>query len=256
MNELTPAEEQRLRFAMHALAAHSGPAQAVAVGRRRRSRGAVRSAGIAAGIAAAAVTASLVVLGGGDGARTPRTAVPPARTTTQPTTAQPTTDGSAAQPTTDGSAARISYDLRRLSAESALIVVGTVTEVRHGSGEAAGGLPYVLAHIRVDRALRGADSSVWAFDYDLGSKGGVVSSESAVSPESAVSSELAGPPWRVGESVLLFLASSAGTVHAEVEPGHLQVVGGAQGRYAVHGERLDAPFTFAQLRLIVKSTFG
>ena len=130
----------------------------------------------------------------------------------------------------------VHYDLARLVAESPRIVIGTVTNVTHGeASDASGGLPYVLADIAVDRALRGpASSSVVAFDYDYGA------TLSADAPQ--------GASFTTGERVLVFLSSAAGTVHAELSPPHWQVTGGAAGAYPMRGDEPDAPFTLEQVQ--------
>ena len=224
MNELTPHEEQRVRAALRTIAEeHTVLDQDL-----RQAAPPRRSGGRAAWVSAAA--AVLLIGGGGAALMSAEGSPRPAHRALAPSTAPlPTNPG-----TTLNSS--ITYDLGRLVRESPRIVVGTVTDLRHGSGEAAGGLPYVLAHIRVREAIRGAAGDLWAFDYDLGSGG-------------AISSVPSGPPWRVGEDVLLFLSSSSGTVHEGVAPAHEQVSGGAQGRYEiVDGELRSAPFTLEQVR--------
>lgn len=119
-------------------------------------------------------------------------------------------------------------------AQADAIVVGTITRLDRGE---VGGLPYVLATVEVSETIEGEPSStVVAFDYDLDSG-------------DAVTSAGAGTPWNVGDEVLLFLVSDAGTVSEDLEPAHLQVAEGARGRFAVvDGELVNAPFTLDDVR--------
>jgi hypothetical protein len=247
-DELTPAEEARLAAVLHRIAAETPVAAAAptlsgasataplsdasaaptasAPRRRRPALGLV-----AAGVAAAAVVATGVAmtqLGGSDGPDQAGRPTPSA------------TSGSSGPQLGFG----VPYDLNRLVRESDTVVIGEVTELRRGATDAeSGALRYVLAHVAVQDVLKGSGGDLWAFDYDLG--GGTSSG--------GTSSEPAGPPWHVGDRVLLFLTSSAGTVHEGVQPPHLQVAGGAQGRYAVNGESVDAPFSLADVRAAVAS---
>jgi hypothetical protein len=217
-DELTPAEEARLTAALHAIAAETPPAAPLASSRRP-----VR---IAVGVAAAAVVAAGLIVASsqlGDA---------PARQTAQ----RPSPTATPSGPGTQLGLQVVTYDLARLAREADQVVIGRVTEIRRGAGEDAGGLPYVLAHVAVQDVLKGGGGDLWAFDYELGA---------------GTSSVAGGPPWELGDRLLLFLASPAGTVHQGVQPAHLQVVGGAQGRYAFRGDALDAPFTLAEVRAAV-----
>jgi hypothetical protein len=249
-DELTPAEEARLAAVLHRIAAETPPAAPAAPavpststapaasaspsGRRRRPALGL----VAAGVAAAAVLAAglaVAQLGGSDhrdqaGRPTPRA-----------------TSGSSGPQLGFG----VPYDLDRLVRESDHVVIGRVTEVRRGSGEEAGGLPYVLAHIDSEEVLRGGGGDVWAFDYDLGAGTNGAGTTGAGTTGAGTSSVPAGAPWRVGDRLLLFLTSPAGTVHERVQPPHLQVVAGAQGRYVVNGDAVEAPFSLADVRAAV-----
>ncbi|MBA3742026.1 hypothetical protein [Sporichthya sp.] len=130
----------------------------------------------------------------------------------------------------------VTYDLRRLVSESERIVVGTIGEVRQGTAsEDSGGLDYVLATVVVEETIRGPRSAeVVAFDYSYGN---------AISTGPTLGARLVP-----GERVLLFLASTAGTVNASIRPEHWQVTGGGQGEFTMRGSDPDAPFTLAQVR--------
>jgi hypothetical protein len=132
----------------------------------------------------------------------------------------------------------IEYDVDRLVTDADRVVVGTVTDVeRHAPSEATGGLAYVLASIEVDEVVKGPTAaSLVAFDYDY-EFGDSVSSESGL-----------GARFVRGERVLLFLSSSAGTVHEQLQPPHWQVTGGAQGLYVMDGDEPEAPFTLFDVR--------
>ena len=118
------------------------------------------------------------------------------------------------------------------AAQAERIVVGTITAIDRGE---VGGLPYVLARVAVSETIKGEDADdVVAFDYDLG---GVITS-----------SDAPAAPWAIGDEVLLFLVSDAGTVSEELEPAHLQVAEGAGGRYAVVDGEVVAPFTLEDVR--------
>lgn len=135
-------------------------------------------------------------------------------------------------------ASGITYNLTRLVKESQRIVVGTVTTVRRGSAsEATGGLPYVLATVRLDHVIRGErEKSLVAFDYSYGA------TTSLGSPQ--------GAKFHQGERVLLFLSSSGGTVHAGVSPLHWQVTGGRQGKYVMNGSEPVAAFTLQKVEAV------
>jgi hypothetical protein len=117
--------------------------------------------------------------------------------------------------------------------------VGTVTKVDRGrlGGQTGGetGDRYVLATIGVEEPIKGPGGQVVAFSYDLGGAG--------------TTSEGATRPWTVGDRVLLFLVSDAGTVSADLRPAHLQVAGGETGRYLIRGGQPDgAGFTLDDVR--------
>lgn len=225
MTALTTREEELLRNALQVIAQETPSASATTKRPNTPRR-----------VAAARwmVAAALVALAGG-------VAVLAFRQTSTPipkhqAIASPRAETSTPASTTPRLGSVVQYDLGRLLRESRRIVLGRVVEVRRGDGAQAGGIPYVLALVQVTEALRGGSSDVWAFDYDLGGR-------------SAVSSVPAGPRWKTGQIVLLFLAPSTGTVHEGVTPTHDQVVGGAQGRYVVEGSELvGAPFTLEQVR--------
>ena len=187
----------------------------------------------AAAVAVAAAGVAVGVLAGNDGRSSPHEAAPQPR---PPASSTPATPGG---PTVIGNS--VTYDLERLVNESPRILVGTVAKVIHGdASEASGGLPYVLAEVSVDRTLKGADTAhVVAFDYDYG---GTITADA-----------LQGATFAVGQQVLLFLSSSAGTVHADIPPRHWQVTGGGQGEYVKHGDQLDAPFTLEQVQQQARS---
>jgi hypothetical protein len=125
-------------------------------------------------------------------------------------------------------------------AASDRIIIGTITAISHGQlveQDGQPGLPYVLAKVSIARTLKpasGDDASVIAFDYDA-------------DPTTTSVPSNAGPPWRVGDELLLFLASDRGTVSENIEPAHLQVVGGASGRYEMRDGEVVAPFTVADI---------
>jgi hypothetical protein len=196
----------------------------------RRGRTPKRRPVLVAGAAVLAVATggglAVALRGGGSGSE----AATSNRTLAPPPAARP-----ASTPTNGAKAPALSLVERVRSSDR--IVVGTVTALTRGELEAAQGLPYVLATISVERSLKpgGASAgSVVAFDYDLAEGGSKVYSE-------------ASAPWRVGERVLLFLGSDSGTVSESLQPDHLQVVGGASGRYVFRGRRLEAPFSLADV---------
>ncbi|HVM39668.1 MAG TPA: hypothetical protein VM618_02675 [Acidimicrobiia bacterium] len=115
------------------------------------------------------------------------------------------------------------------------VVVGTVRDVAYGELDDQGGLPYALATIDVAEWVKGPSdrpSSVVAFDYAF------------AGPTSAGD----GSGWVPGQQVLVFLVSDAGTVSESIQPAHLQVAGGPDGRFAFDGDRLVAPFTLDEVR--------
>ncbi|MEO6715292.1 MAG: hypothetical protein ABIM89_17975 [Mycobacteriales bacterium] len=120
------------------------------------------------------------------------------------------------------------------------IVVGTVTKLTRGEGESMG--KYVLATVSVNESLKpqGLAGEVVAFDYDY--SGAIVSTETS------------SPPWEVGQELLLFLVSDAGTVSENLQPAHLQVAEGASGRYAAKDGTVDAPFTLDDVRALAAGT--
>ena len=142
----------------------------------------------------------------------------------------------ATQPDTGRPAAMgISYDLRRLVAESPRVVVGTVVDVKRGSLGTDAGMDYVIGIVKVEEMLRGPDSGeIAAFDYDYGT--------------AITSGPALGATFVPGSRVLLFLADAAGTVHEDVKPQHWQVTGGAQGLYVMKGNEPQGPFTLAEVR--------
>ena len=150
----------------------------------------------------------------------------------------------------------VRYDLARLVADSDRIVVGTVVQVRKGAAsDASGGLAFVIATVRVDQTLKGPSTgTVAAFDYDysgtITSAGGVAGTAPTTSSEVSPGSPL-GSSFAEGERVLLFLSSSAGTVHERIPPQHWQVTAGAQGEYTMQGDAPSAPFTLADIRRAV-----
>jgi hypothetical protein len=124
-------------------------------------------------------------------------------------------------------------------AQAERIVVGTVTKVERGrlGGPVEGdtGDAYVLATVRVEEAIKGPAGDAVAFSYDY--SGTITTSEGA------------SRPWNVGDRVLLFLVSDAGTASADVHPSDMQLAEGDSGRYVVDGDRLrDADFTLDDVR--------
>jgi hypothetical protein len=211
-NVLEPELEQRLRRGLAALAEET-PAERPAYRRHLP----VAAAAAAIVIAAGAVVA--VNLAGPDNPG--RVADP-----------HPTVSSGSVPPPIGGRA--LDYSLGELVAQSERIVVGTVTDVEHhGSSEASGGLAYVLASVAVEEAVKGPEATALvAFDYDYGQ---------TTEPD-------LGATFVRGQRVLLFLSSSAGTVHEHLGSPHWQVTGGAQGKYAMGGDQPDAPFTLDDVR--------
>ncbi|MEP7054239.1 MAG: hypothetical protein ABI912_03230 [Actinomycetota bacterium] len=133
--------------------------------------------------------------------------------------------------------------LEQRVAQADRIVVGTVTNIARGDLGAAGGESagrYVLATIAISESLKPAGSAgaVVAFDYDY--SGAVVSKEGQ------------SKPWAVGDELLLFLVSDAGTISERLQPAHLQVAEGAAGRYVLTAGTLDAPFTLDDVRRLAR----
>lgn len=213
---LEPELEQRLRRGLLLLAEQTPPP------RNRR-----------AWLAAAAVVV-LALVGVGLGLRFTGDGTSPGRHQAGP--AAPSVGGN--PPTNSGPSVigqGVTYDLPRLVDESPRIVIGTVMRVTHGeASDASGGLPYVLADISIDRTLKGPNTAqLVAFDYDYGTG---VTSDAAQ-----------GATFNVGERVLLFVSSSEGTVHADLDRPHWQVTGGAAGEYRMRGDVPDAPFTLSDV---------
>ncbi len=133
-------------------------------------------------------------------------------------------------------------NLSTLTRDAVAVVTGTVTRVDLGQAGGEGGMDYAIATVRVAEALKGSiGSTVSALDYVYGiTPGG----------QSGVTSGGQSGVWvSEGDQVLLFLASSAGTVHEDIDPPHLQVLHGTAGRYFIRdGELVDAPFTMAEVR--------
>lgn len=220
-DQLTPNEEGRVREALRAIAEQT-PAEGSTAPVSRRL---LLIAAAAATLTVASVGA--VALSSGHQAKRPLVAAP------RPTaTATETETETYIAPL----GSRVGYDLPMLVKESERVVVGQIVEVRHGTESGPGGMPYVLARIRVEQALAGPNQEPWAFDYDPASGGG------------GGSEDPAGPAWTIGDRVLLFLAPSTGTVHEGIQPQHWQVTGGPQGRYQIKGDHLEAPFTLDDVR--------
>lgn len=137
-------------------------------------------------------------------------------------------------PTVDASQSTIrgqlpgACSLDALTGEFAVaIVTGTVTDVATGTAEQDGGLDYQIATVQVGETIMGdASGTIHAFDYTYGS------------------------PWvEEGQELLLFLASSAGTGHAGIDPPHYQVNSGDCGSVEIRdGELVGASFTLQQVR--------
>ncbi|WP_019873176.1 hypothetical protein [Sporichthya polymorpha] len=185
--------------------------------------------------------AAIVALTVGIGTKVLSDDAPP---TTLAEEAPGTTLPGAAQPDASRPAAMsISYDLRRLVAESPRVVVGTIVEVKRGSLDSDGGLDYIIGTVRVEEMLRGpAVEEIAAFDYDYGT---------AITSGPALGAALVP-----GSRVLLFLADATGTVHENIKPQHWQVTGGAQGLYAMDGADPNAPFSLDQVRAEIRRAEG
>jgi hypothetical protein len=119
-------------------------------------------------------------------------------------------------------------ELDNLVRDAVAIVTGTVVDVRDGAAsEGSGGIDYQIAIVELDETIKGSTGPRFAaFDYTYGS------------------------PWVAnGTRVLLFLASSADTVHEQLEPPHLQVLSGDVGSYEISdGSLVGAPFTLDEVR--------
>lgn len=155
---------------------------------------------------------------------------------TPPVTATDPAAGGDVAGGTSSASRMVGYDLKSLVATSPRIVVGTVGEVQHRpASDASGGLDYLLATLRVQETIRGAEAAeVVTFDYEYG---GVVTPSEAI-----------GASIETGDRVLVFLSDVAGTVHEGILPAHRQVTGGAQGAYAMEGDEPAASFTLADVR--------
>jgi hypothetical protein len=218
---LEPELEDRLRRGL-ALLAEETPAPR---GRRAWLPAAAAAAVVLLAGAGVAIGLGLTASDGPTPRHQAGPSAPPPVASTPPTTGGPTVIGQG-----------ISYDLPRLVRESPRIVIGTVAQVTHGdASDSSGGLPYVLAEVSVDHTLKGPDTkTVVAFDYEY---------SNAVTADS-----VQGATFTVGQRVLLFLSSAAGTVHEKLPPPHWQVTGGGQGEYPMHGDDPAAPFTIEQVR--------
>jgi hypothetical protein len=208
----------RIRRGMELVAAVPVAVPTPAVVRRRRWP--------AAALAAAAATAGVLALATRDDPPRPVAKNP------APSASASTAPGIGIHPPEQSLAERVAAANR--------IVVGSVTSLQRGRTPGDGSLPYVLATVAVSEELKPAadgTDEVVAFDYDL--------TGSATTTGS-------GTPWQVGDDVLLFLVSDAGTVSAGIAPAHLQVAGGASGRYLLRDGHLDAPFTLDEVRNLVR----
>ena len=216
---LEPELEQRLRRGLAALA-EEAPAEGRAF--RRHLPAAVAAAAVV--IAVGAFLAGNV--GGSDDSD--RVADP-----------QPSVSSGTVPPIGHG----IQYDLADLVRTSDRVVVGTIGDVEHHApSDATGGLAYVIATVDVDETVKGPEETqLVAFDYDY-EFGDAVTTTPGM-----------GARFVRGERVLLFLSSSAGTVHAQLDPPHWQVTGGAQGEYAMDGDEPVAPFSMADVRDLARS---
>jgi hypothetical protein len=193
--------------------------------------------GVAAGIAVVAIAAGVVLASDDRGPR--EAAAPPPATASAVTTAPEVTSTAATQTGPVLGLPGAPLRLAERVAQADRIVVGEVTNVTRGAlSEDVGGLPYLLASVKVTESLKpaGGTDAVVAFDYDLGG---------------AVTSEGSARPWTVGQRVLLFLVSDAGTVSEKIEPAHLQLAEGDGGRFLFNGETLDAPFSLDDVRRLV-----
>ena len=227
LDELSPGAEDRLRRGLGLLAEE---AHLTAAGRPRWQP--ALAMGAAAAVVALAVGVGTQVLS--DDAP-PTTLAAEAPGTTAPSPLPPARSAPAPM--------GISYDLRRLVAESPRIVVGTIVDVKRGTLDADGGMDYVIGTINIEEMLRGpAVDQIAAFDYDYGT---------AITSGPALGASLVP-----GSRVLVFLADATGTVHESVQPQHWQVTGGAQGLYVMNGAEPNAPFTLDQVRAEVRRTGG
>lgn len=215
---------------------------------RRRGRRAVAVAGVAAAIAAAVLIAVVLAWDDDDPAQV---AAPSGTTAPAPDTQ------AAAAPATADSTAAISPDtgmvqgmpapeqgLPELARTAERIVIGRIERVDRGRIAMPGepeeqGMPYALATIAVRESLKPAGDlieEVVAFDYDYGGM---------ITPDGSAGG------WEIGQDVLVFLVSDAGTVSEGVQPAHLQLLEGARGRFPVVDGQLQAPFTLDDVRAAV-----
>ena len=227
-DELSPGAEDRLRRGLGLLA---DEAHLATKGRRPRRHPAL-AIGTAAAVVALAVGVGTQVLSDN------------APSTTLADESPGTSIAVPLQPGVGAPAAMgISYDLRRLVAESPRVVVGTIVDVKRGTLDADGGMDYVIGTVTVEEMLRGPSvNQIAAFDYDYGT--------------AITSGRALGAPLVRGARVLLFLADATGTVHESVQPKHWQVTGGAQGLYAMDGAKPNAPFTLDEVRAEIRRADG
>ena len=154
---------------------------------------------------------------------------PPAASHGRPGPAPDT--GSPAAGQVAAAAPRQATSLQPQVAAAQRVVVGRVVELRQEQLPAAGGQgpesPYVVATVAVEESLKppgAGPARLVVADYD---------------PTS-------GPPWREGQRLLLFLVPDTSPVARA--SGRLAVSGGAEGRFAFDGARLQAPFTLDDVR--------
>ena len=195
------------------------------------------------GIALAAVVAGFVVLGPHTAPRSSErdvVAYPPSvAPTTEDDVRQPTEDFARPTAVSSGSGSDAQkpgppLTLPQRVTQADRIVIGTVTRVDRGVRQVQGGVPYILASVRVEETLKGPAGDVVALEYDYTGK---------QDPDSVHT------PWSVGDHVLLFLVPDQGTIFADVRPTHLQVAGGERGRYHLDGGQLvRAGFTLDDVR--------
>jgi hypothetical protein len=226
--EARRAAEADLSAMSRGLALVAADARAVPPLRARLDRRWLFAAAAAAVIIAGLAAVPALTRGGRDD-RAGRTT---AQASNAPTPASSPTGAAIGVP-----APKLTLEERVVQAER--IVVGTVTKLERGQlgGPAEGetGDAYILATVRVDEAIKGPAGDAVAFSYDY--TGTITTSEGAQRP------------WTVGDHVLLFLVSDAGTAPADVHPTDMQVAEGEGGRYFVDGDRLvDADFTLDDVR--------
>jgi hypothetical protein len=221
-----------------------------------RRRGRVRTIAI---VAAVAAVAAAVIVAVGVSRRDddePSQVVAPAETTESALgadTSSPTkTGGGALSVSPDTGVVQqgmpaTTQALPDLVRDADRVVVGRIARVDRGTlaspGEPEGqGMAYALATISVQESLKPAGDSVdlvVAFDYDYGAM---------VTPDGGAGG------WEPGQEVLVFLVSDAGTVSADLQPAHLQLMGGAGGRFAIVDGQLQAPFTLDDVRSAVAAS--